>query len=52
MAPFLLRVETVQSPLPFQGEREMTMIRGTQIYIGQEAAELRSLENRFRSCLH
>ncbi|KAF0811448.1 hypothetical protein IGB42_04066 [Andreprevotia sp. IGB-42] len=30
----------------------MTMIRGTQIYTGPQAARLRDLEARFRSCLH
>ncbi len=30
----------------------MSKIRGTQIYIGQEAATLRNLEARFRSYLH
>ncbi|SUX30674.1 Uncharacterised protein [Chromobacterium vaccinii] len=30
----------------------MTMIRGTRIVSGREAAILRQLENRFRSWLH
>lgn len=30
----------------------MTMIRGTRIVIGREAATLRKLENLFRSWLH
>lgn len=30
----------------------MTMLRGTRIVTGPEAAILRETENRFRSCLH
>lgn len=30
----------------------MTMIRGTRFVVGDEAAKMRALENRFRSYLH
>jgi len=30
----------------------MTMLRGTRFLVGQEAAELRTLEARFRGYLH
>ncbi|MGF6761030.1 hypothetical protein P3T24_001343 [Paraburkholderia sp. GAS33] len=30
----------------------MTMIRGTRFIVGEEAAQARALENRFRSYLH
>ena len=30
----------------------MTMIRGTRFVVGEEAAQIRWLENRFRSYLH
>ncbi len=30
----------------------MTMLRGTRFVVGQEAADLRALEARFRSYLH
>lgn len=30
----------------------MTMIRGTRFVVGDEAAKIRALENRFRSYLH
>ena len=30
----------------------MTMLRGTRFIVGQEAAEQRALEARFRSYLH
>lgn len=30
----------------------MTMIRGTRFIVGNEAAQIRALENRFRSYLH
>jgi hypothetical protein len=30
----------------------MTMIRGTRFVVGKEAAQMRAVENRFRSYLH
>lgn len=30
----------------------MSLLRGTRFIIGQEAAQLRALESRFRSTLH
>lgn len=30
----------------------MTMIRGTRFVVGNEAAQIRTLESRFRSYLH
>lgn len=30
----------------------MTIVRGTNLFIGQEATRVRNLEQAFRSCLH
>jgi hypothetical protein len=44
-APFLLPVKKPE-------ERPMTMLRGTRMITGAQAAALRTLEGRFRSWLH
>jgi len=44
MAPFLLPVKN--------GDWTMTMLRGTRIVTGKEAATMREIEGRFRSYLH
>jgi hypothetical protein len=30
----------------------MTIVRGTNVFVGREAARLRDIEQAFRSCLH
>jgi hypothetical protein len=47
-APFFF----VQAIIDFQGRTVMTIVRGTNVYVGKEANEMRNLEQAFRSYLH